>query len=279
LNITTRQIASFAAKYTPEIAAFTMAARKRVRTLFPRGFELVYDNYNALVFGYSPSERSSEAIVSLAAYPRWVTLFFLDGTALNDPASILEGSGRRVRRVTLRAPGDLDSPDVRALIREARARAAEAFSAAPALSTVIKSVSAKQRPRRPSPGAARRTRREDRMPGPDVFRRIALGLKGASEGAHMGHPDFRVNGRIFATLRADDQWGMVKLTPEQQREFVTAKPRSFEPENGAWGRQGCTRVRLATLDEETLGEAMTLAWQNTARKDAGRRAKAGRRLR
>jgi hypothetical protein len=97
-----------------------------------------------------------------------------------------------------------------------------------------------------------------------TFRKIALGLEGAIEAAHMGHPDFRANGRIFATLHADDKHGMVKLTPEQQQRFVREHPDIFVPESGAWGRQGCTRVRLAAADEETLGEAMTLAWQNVA---------------
>jgi hypothetical protein len=98
------------------------------------------------------------------------------------------------------------------------------------------------------------------------FRRIALGMRDAIEGAHMGHPDFRVNGRIFATLHPGHGSGMVKLTPDQQRRFVRASPAVFAPENGAWGRQGCTRVHLAGVDEETLGEAMTLAWQNAVRR-------------
>jgi hypothetical protein len=102
------------------------------------------------------------------------------------------------------------------------------------------------------------------------FRRIALGMAGAMESAHMGHPDFRANGRIFATLHGDGTQGMVKLTPDQQRRFIKDAPEAFAPENGAWGRQGCTRVHLAAVDEETLGDAMTLAWQNSA---APRRAK------
>jgi hypothetical protein len=109
--------------------------------------------------------------------------------------------------------------------------------------------------------------------GPDDFRRLALGMNDAVEGAHMGHPDFRTSGRIFATLHPDHQWGMVKLTPEQQHGFVRDHPGIFEPENGAWGRQGCTAVRLAAADEETVGEALTLAWQNIAR---GTKAAAGR---
>jgi hypothetical protein len=106
------------------------------------------------------------------------------------------------------------------------------------------------------------------------FRRIALGMKGAIESAHMGHPDFRANGRIFATLHHDRQWGMVKLTPEQQQEFMRASPDAFTPEAGAWGRQGCTAVRLDAVDEETVGEALTLAWRNSTAKPAVSRTKA-----
>jgi len=100
------------------------------------------------------------------------------------------------------------------------------------------------------------------------FRRMALGMKDVIESAHMGHPDFRLNGRIFATLHADMKWGMVKLTPEQQERFVADAPDAFKPENGAWGLQGCTAVRLDTVDEEALGEAMTLAWRNSSDKAA-----------
>jgi hypothetical protein len=102
------------------------------------------------------------------------------------------------------------------------------------------------------------------MTSESSFRRIALGLDGSIEGAHMGHPDFRANGRIFATLHHDRLSGMVKLTPDQQRLLVRDHPESFNPEAGAWGRDGCTAIQLATVDEDTLGEALTLAWQNSA---------------
>jgi len=92
----------------------------------------------------------------------------------------------------------------------------------------------------------------------------------------MGHPDFRVNGRIFATLHADLKWGMVKLTPDQQQKFVLENPATFVPEKGAWGRAGCTSVRLDLVEEDTLGEAMTLAWQNIATSRVAARPKAGR---
>ena len=85
------------------------------------------------------------------------------------------------------------------------------------------------------------------MPQPvtaEQFRRIALALNGAVEGAHMGHPDFRIEKRIFASLHSGDQFGMVKLTPDQQAMFIEDHPGAFSPEAGAWGRSGCTRVTL-----------------------------------
>jgi hypothetical protein len=99
------------------------------------------------------------------------------------------------------------------------------------------------------------------------FRRVALGLPGVVEGTHQGHADFRVGNRIFATLGyPDDDWGMVKLTPEQQSVLVEAEPEIFRPVRGGWGRQGNTNVRLAKADPVTLQSALTMAWQNIAPK-------------
>jgi len=95
------------------------------------------------------------------------------------------------------------------------------------------------------------------------YRALALGLDGVMERAHMGHPDFRVNGRIFCTIQTDERGGLM-LTPDQQRIFVRDYPSAFVPESGAWGLQGATRVIFGAVDEETLGEALTLAWQNRA---------------
>ena len=99
---------------------------------------------------------------------------------------------------------------------------------------------------------------------PNDFRRLALQMPDAIEGEHMAHPDFRAHGRIFATLHPDGKQGMVKLTPDQQHTLLHENPATFTPASGAWGRQGCTMVRLSSVDEETLGEAMTLAWQLAA---------------
>ena len=108
---------------------------------------------------------------------------------------------------------------------------------------------------------------------PKDFRRIALGMQGAFEAAHMGHPDFRANGRIFATIAPDAKRGMVKLTPPQQAAFVRADAATFEPAAGAWGRSGSTMVRLASADTEMVGEAMTLAWQGTIQPKAPARTR------
>jgi hypothetical protein len=105
------------------------------------------------------------------------------------------------------------------------------------------------------------------------FRRLALLMEDATEGAHMGHPDFRAHGKIFATLYPNGESGMVKLTPDQQQEFISTDEEAFTPASGAWGRQGCTTVRLAAVEEDRLGEAMTLAWQNTIKLPTPAKAK------
>jgi hypothetical protein len=103
----------------------------------------------------------------------------------------------------------------------------------------------------------------------DRFRRIALGHTGAVEQAHHGHPDFRAYGRIFATLGYPDQHhGMVALTPDQQQHYIRSHSDAFEPVAGTWGLQGATLVRLSAVDEETLGEAMDVAFQNARAKGA-----------
>ena len=99
------------------------------------------------------------------------------------------------------------------------------------------------------------------------FRRMALSLPEATEGAHGGHPDFRIANKVFASLGVPDEaWGMVKLLPEQQEVMLEAEPKMFAPAAGAWGRRGYTHVRLAAVDRATLLSALTMAWRNTAPK-------------
>jgi hypothetical protein len=99
------------------------------------------------------------------------------------------------------------------------------------------------------------------------FRRMALALPGVVESAHMGHPDFRVGKRIFATLgHPDKSWGMVKLTPDEQQVMVEAAPKIFRPVPGGWGKGGATNVHLASADDASLGSALAMAWKRIAPK-------------
>jgi hypothetical protein len=103
------------------------------------------------------------------------------------------------------------------------------------------------------------------MSGTEEFRRIALAFPGAEEGSHMGHADFRVGGKIFATLGSPDaSWGMVGLMPEQQEDFMTLAPDAFKPAAGAWGRGGSTLVRLESVSEELLETTLAAAWRKRA---------------
>ena len=104
----------------------------------------------------------------------------------------------------------------------------------------------------------------------DSFRDVALSFNGAIEGSHMGHADFRANGRIFASLHGNDRSGMVKLRPEQQAEFLREHPTMFEPSSGAWGRQGCTSVLLASAKTPAVRSALLLAWQGVMEQPAAK---------
>ncbi len=119
----------------------------------------------------------------------------------------------------------------------------------------------------------------------DDFRDIALSMNGATEGSHMDHPDFRANGRIFATLRPRESrraWSSSR--PRSSVQFMREHPKMFEPSSGAWGRQGCTDVRLAAADRATIRSAMVLAWEAVvakapARKPAAKKPAAKKRAR
>jgi hypothetical protein len=99
----------------------------------------------------------------------------------------------------------------------------------------------------------------------DDFRRMALGIPRAIERSHMNHPDFRVAGKIFASIGVPNKdWGMVKLTPEQQRAFIENTPEVFKPASGAWGRQGCTNVYLPSATATIVRAALDAAAENVA---------------
>ena len=138
----------FIDRYTPEIAGDARRALTFMTARLPTATRLVYDNYNALVVGFGTSAKVADVILSLALYPRWVTLFFLKGTVLPDPAGLLQGSGSTVRSVRLQPISRLGTPEVAALIDAAVANARR-YPPSGEGPLIIKSISAKQRPRRP----------------------------------------------------------------------------------------------------------------------------------
>lgn len=139
-------------KFDPAVAAQFRRALARVKPLVPGAVLLVYDNFNALGVGFATSEKASAVAISVVAYPRWVTLFFLRGAGLPDPAGLLQGSGSTVRSIRLDAElSQLDDPRVHALIDQALDRSEPPFDPAAEQRLVIRSVSAKQRPRRKEP--------------------------------------------------------------------------------------------------------------------------------
>ena len=146
-----KQLAGFVAKFDPAIGSLVRSARAVLRKRLPTAIELVYDNYNALAIGFASTERTSDVIVSLAVYARGVNLYFMYGARLPDPRRLLKGSGNQGRFVPLEHVTVLDTPAVQALLRAAVRHAKTPLPSVGRGYTVIRSVSAKQRPRRPPP--------------------------------------------------------------------------------------------------------------------------------
>jgi len=142
------QVASFIAKFDPANAKLIRACRSMMRKRLPTANELVYDNYNFLAIGYSASERASDCVVSLACGSNGVSLSFYYGATLPDPDGILLGSGNQNRFVRLPSPATLKEPPVERLLRAALAQAKTPMPASGRGRTIVKSISAKQRPRR-----------------------------------------------------------------------------------------------------------------------------------
>jgi hypothetical protein len=142
-----KQIAGFIAKFDPKIAKQIRACRSALKKRFPTAFEIVYDNYNFFVIGYSSTMRPSDCIVSIAANSKGVGLSFYWGATLPDPHDILEGSGSQNRFIRLTSPTTLSDPKVTALISAAVAQAKTPLPIGTRGTSIVKSVSAKQRPR------------------------------------------------------------------------------------------------------------------------------------
>jgi hypothetical protein len=143
-----KQVAGFIAKFDPGIQRLIRSCRAAMRRRMPAANELVYDNFNFLVIGYSSTDRSSDCIVSLASDRHGVTLFFYYGARLPDPARILQGGGNQVRSIRLESAATLKRPEVTALIQEAIDYGKRPLAETGRGPTIVKMVAAKQRPRR-----------------------------------------------------------------------------------------------------------------------------------
>lgn len=146
------QLDGYIDKFTPEIAGLAKAALSKMHKRIPSATRLVYDNYNALAIGFGPTDRASDAIFSIALYPKRVNLCFLQGgkSHLKDPHHLLQGSGTTNRFIPLASAKDLDAPAVQELVLQALASAKVPLVQSGVGALIIKSVSAKQRPRRPA---------------------------------------------------------------------------------------------------------------------------------
>jgi len=143
-----RQVAAFITKFDPAIAKLTRACRSVIRKRYPAANELVYDNYNALAIGYSATLKTSDVVFSLAVYARGLNLYFMYGRSLDDPDGLLQGNGTQGAFIRIADVKDLDKPKVKSLIDRAVKTQRPTFASTGRGQTIVKSISAKQRPRR-----------------------------------------------------------------------------------------------------------------------------------
>jgi hypothetical protein len=138
------QLEKFMARYTPEIVSLAQALLDKMRARYPGAVQMVYDNFYALVVGFGPNERASEAVFSIAMYPKWVNLFFLWGARLPDPYGVLRGSGKQVRFIRPESADELDDPRICELMDEA-VRQAEVAMDNPANARMVIKLDSKRK--------------------------------------------------------------------------------------------------------------------------------------
>jgi len=143
-----QQLDAFIKKYDPAIARQAKTIVKKMRQLLPGAIELVYDNYNALAIGFGPNEKAGKALFSIALYPKWISLFFFYASKLRDSNKLLQGKGTQYRHIVLERPEVLDDPRVLDLIEQSLEVAEPSIDPSQPRQLIIKSISAKQRPRR-----------------------------------------------------------------------------------------------------------------------------------
>lgn len=261
-----KQLAAFIGKFAPEMASFIRQARRKMRRLLPRAVELVYDNYNFFVIGYGPSAKASEGIFSLAAQAKGLSLCFLQGARLPDPEHLLSGSGSVVRSMRLEDAGTLDRSDVKRLMRSALQQAKVPIPPTGRHELIIKSVSAKQRPRK-KPELTGRSPTKKTLVGRQLarLRKICLKMPGASEKLSHGEPTFFIKNGVFAMFSNNHHHDghvavLLPAAPGVQEALIEEAPHVYyrPPYVGGAGWVG---VELDQASDDALDAHVRHAWQ------------------
>jgi hypothetical protein len=274
-----RQLDVFIDRYTDEVAAAMRAALRHLRRRVPGATELVYDNYNALGVGFGPSDRPAEIVLSIVAYPRWVSLFFLQsGARLADPQQLLKGSGSRVRHIVLTSPDVIAAPAVDALIGQALRAAKVAIDPARRRVLVIKSVAAQQRPRRPA-SAKNKTSRAGGVDYATV-RELALALPDVTDSSTLRGMSFKARGKLLAckaiNRSAEPETLMVRIGAPERDRLIAENPAVFYL-TPHYLVNASVLVRLGRVSRKALQAVLGHAWQFVTEERAGSRKPGKRR--
>jgi hypothetical protein len=267
-----QQLESFLARYTDEIAEATRQALRHLRRRVPGATELVYDNYNALAIGFGPGDAPTQFVFSIAAYPRWVTLFFAQGAGLPDPQKLLKGSGTRIRHIVLTTPQVIGSPAVDALIGHALRAAKVAIDPNAKRALVIKSISPRQRPRRPPIKAPKSPRK--RGVDYETVRELALALPDVVDSSTLRGIQFKARGKLLAckaiNRSAEPESLMVRVGAAEQDRLIAALPDAcyVTPHYRVYES---ILVRLASIDRKGLQDVLAVAWKFVTTAPASRK--------
>jgi hypothetical protein len=275
-----QQLESFLSRYTDDIAGATRQALRHLRRRVPGATEMVYDNYNALAIGFGPSGTPSEVVFSIVAYPRWVTLFFLQGAGLPDPQNLLQGSGVRVRHIVLTTPQVIGSPAVDALIGQALRAAKVAIDPKAKRALVIKSISPRQRPRRPPAKAPKAASK--RGVNYETVRELALALPDVIDSSTLRGISFKARGKLLACKAihrsAEPESLMARVGAAQRDRLIAARPDAcyLTPH---YLISETVLVRLASIERKALQDILAAAWKfvtatPASKKKAAKRKKA-----
>ena len=271
-----QQLNIFIDRYSDEVAAAMRHALRHLRRRVPGATELVYDNYNALGVGFGPGDRPSGIVLSIVAYPRWVSLFFLQGGArLPDPHKLLKGNGSRVRHLVLTNPDVIASAEVDALIGHALEAAKDAIDPARKRLLVIKSVSARQRPRQ----AKRKTSRSGGVDY-ETVRALALAMPEVSDSSTLRGVGFKARGKLLAckaiNRSAEPETLMVRVGAADRDRLIAEDPQVFYL-TPHYLVNASVLVRLKHVSRKTLEAVLELAWQFVTAQSAAGKGKRGKR--